>query len=144
MKQLREPRGVEGIVWIELRDQLLELGLRDGRRRRNDRGRTELHADVGSCPGEVDHVEEDSPRIQRGRIAVEIVAVALVGEARDVCRGAELWGGDAQVREFVQTEARWFQVDAEDGTTGQVLARNGDDRSHGDRGLEEQGACRER
>src|SRR5205814_6407099 len=100
MQQLREPRGVEGVVRVERRDQLLELGLGDGLRRRIDRGRTKLDADVGSRPGEVDYVEEDSPRIQRSRIAVEVVAVTLVGEARDVCGGAELRGEYAQVREF--------------------------------------------
>ena len=92
----------------------------------------------------MDHVEEDSPRIQRSRIAVEVVAVTFVGEARDVCGGAELRGGDAQVREFVQPQARRLQVDAEHGCTGQIPARDGDDRRHGDRGLDEQGARRDR
>ena len=92
----------------------------------------------------MDHVEEDSPRIQRSRVAVEVVAVTFVGEARDVCGGAELRGGDAQVREFVQPQARRLQVDAEQGCTGQIPARDGDDRRHGDRGLDEQGARRDR
>src|SRR5262249_59326608 len=82
--------------------------------------------------------------IQRSRIAVEFVDVTLIGEARDVCRGAELRGDDAQVREFVQTQARWLQVDAEHGVTGEIPARNGDDRRHGDRGLDEQGVWRDR
>ena len=43
-----------------------------------------------------------------GGEAWKVVAVALVGETGNACGGADLRGADAQVREFVQAQARWL------------------------------------